>query len=258
RDALSWEFPNYTLTDSAEPLPYLLDRLKDRWVVGVYDLALNEAVSHLQANRLDAVHKSLSGALSTIQGQSTPMLDVDVTLTAAQRMDRYRSLASRDNGLVGITTGFWALDEVCGGLRPGQFVIIGGPPKAGKSTVLLWMAMSAHQVAKVPMFVGFEMSVEEQEERIDSIRAGVSASRLRDGTLPPKYLSRVEAAARRMELMRPFWLSTDSLASCTVSGLAAKAKKLRPDILFVDGMYLMQDDLGEPPNSTLGLAHISR
>src|SRR5690606_13779274 len=87
---------------------------------------------------------------------------------------------------------------------------------------------------------------------------GVSASRLRDGTLPPKYLSRVEAAARRMELMRPFWLSTDSLASCTVSGLAAKAKKLRPDILFVDGMYLMQDDLGEPPNSTLGLAHISR
>ena len=50
--------------------------------------------------------------------------------------------------------------------------------------------------------------------------------------------------------MRPFIFSTDITSATTVSGIQAKIQQYQPDVVFVDGAYLMQSEL---PKSRAGI-----
>jgi replicative DNA helicase len=62
---------------------------------------------------------------------------------------------------------------------------------------------------------------------------------------------------KAMEAMHKFYL-TDSVSAMTVTGLAAKIDKIRPDIAFVDGVYLMTDEVTGESNSPQALTNITR
>ncbi|MEU4534302.1 DnaB-like helicase C-terminal domain-containing protein [Streptosporangium sp. NPDC023825] len=255
---LAAEYPTYKLLADTEPIGYVIDQLRDARAMAMLEAALDQAVGDFERGDVRGVRASLSGVLTELATEMPVSRDVDITQTGAARMERYRDLAKRDGKLVGIPTGFAALDAATGGFRKQQLIVLVGPPKAGKSTALLWFALAAHAAVKSPFTLGFEMSNDEVEERLDALRAQVSATKLRDGNLSEAELRRVEKATRQMELMTPWWLSSDIHSATTVSGVSAKIQALKPDIAFIDGIYMMQDDHGEKPGSPQALTNISR
>jgi archaellum biogenesis ATPase FlaH len=257
-EVLSAEYPTYTLLTEPEPIGYVVDKLRSMRAMAMLEASLDQAVGYLERSDVDGVQAELSSVLAALAAELPRTTDVDITQTGAARMERYIAAGKRDGAMVGIPTGFERLNEALGGFRPEQLIVMVGPPKAGKSTLLLVAALAAHAAYKKPLLVGFEMSGVEQEERIDALRAHVSANDLRDGRLNPTDLRKVERVTRQMEAMVPFWLSTDTTASSTLSGLVAKAQQLKPDILLVDGVYMMADEQGEKPNSPQALTNISR
>jgi replicative DNA helicase len=58
--------------------------------------------------------------------------------------------------------------------------------------------------------------------------------------------------------MQPFVFSEDTASLTTVSALASKVQEYAPDVLFVDGVYLMDDEEGEPKGSPQALTNITR
>lgn len=58
--------------------------------------------------------------------------------------------------------------------------------------------------------------------------------------------------------MSPFIVSGDISATTTVSGLSAKIEEHEPDIVFVDGVYLMENEIGAQPGSPQAYTAISR
>jgi replicative DNA helicase len=60
-----------------------------------------------------------------------------------------------------------------------------------------------------------------------------------------------------MDDMHKFYL-TDTPSASTVSGLAAKIEKLQPDVVFVDGVYLMIDEISGEMNNSKALTNITR
>ena len=59
--------------------------------------------------------------------------------------------------------------------------------------------------------------------------------------------------------MRAFFLSTDITSAMTVSGVQAKVQQYDPDVVVIDGAYLMQSELsGVIPQSPQALTDISR
>lgn len=254
---LKAEYPTFSLVDP-EPVAYVVDKMRKLRASALLETALDEAVAVFESGDTDAVLARLSKAVADVQGEIPVTTDVDITQTGKQRMERYREAGKRDGSLVGITTGFEALNKATGGFRPGQLFYLVGPPKAGKSTVLLRMAQAAHETYKSPLLISFEMANVEQEERYDGLRAGVAPNDLRDGKLTQHGLAKVERATRQMELMVPFWLSADSSSTLTVSGIIAKFQQLKPDIVYVDGIYMMMDEFGEKPGSPQALTNISR
>ena len=124
----------------------------------------------------------------------------------------------------------------------GQLVTIIAPPKTGKSQVALQMSINVHALGKVPMFQSFEMNNHEQQQRHDAMRAHIDHSRLRRGKLLDKENDRYIDMLNKMETEHPFHL-VDAVNGITVAALSAKIEQLKPDVVFVDGVYLMMDEL---------------
>jgi len=156
-----------------------------------------------------------------------------------------------------MATGFQVMDFATAGLQPGQLITIIAPPKTGKSVLAMQMAANVHDDGFVPMFQSFEMSNIEQQRRHDAMRAHISNGRLMRGALKPEEEIRYQKFLQRMDAMHNFYLS-ESVSAQTISALSVKIEKLRPDILFVDGVYLMVDEMTGEMTTPLALTNITR
>lgn len=75
-------------------------------------------------------------------------------------------------------TGFDGLDGLIGGVRPGQFIVIGARPGMGKSAFALNVCDNIASAATAVGYVTLEMSQQELQERLLARRARVSLSDL--------------------------------------------------------------------------------
>jgi len=78
--------------------------------------------------------------------------------------------------LPGIPTGLSALDRILGGLCPGRLTVIAGKPGAGKTTLMLQMALNAARAGHPVLIVSCEMSEPEVCRVLLSRHAGISLS----------------------------------------------------------------------------------
>jgi len=78
--------------------------------------------------------------------------------------------------LPGMPTGLSALDRILGGLCPGRLTVIAGKPGAGKTTLMLQMALSAARAGSPVVIVSCEMSEPEVCRVLLSRHAGISLS----------------------------------------------------------------------------------
>lgn len=125
------------------------------------------------------------------------------------------------------------------------------------SQLALKVAEHVHAQGLVPMFQSYEMSNLEQQQRFDALKAGISHSRLRRGALSHGEEHRYRAMLAEFEQAPDFYL-TDTTVGTTVSSLAAKINQFNPDIVFVDGVYLMIDEHTGESGTPQALTSITR
>jgi len=251
-------FPTYRLLAVDDTLEYLVDQLveyrKRQHAITVIQDA-SEAIASGDHNV--AISVLSQGVAKLIDEGARESNDIDLTNEATKRFEEYTHIKTRPNGLIGFATGFKTIDEATAGLQPGQLITIIAPPKTGKSVLAMQMAVNVHRDGFVPMFQSFEMTNLEQQQRHDSMRSRIAHSRLIRGALTPAEEARYMDELKAMESMHRFYL-TDSVSAMTVTGLAAKIDKIRPDIAFVDGVYLMTDEVTGESNSPQALTNITR
>lgn len=255
-------FPNMEWEDDPQPIEYFIDQLRRRRKKSILTEGLNVTAQHLRSDDPDSVEQmefAIQEALIQARTETSSSLDEDLTASRS-RLQALLDLREDDPGyLRGISTGFDGIDYVTGGLQPEQYVVLIGTIKSFKSATLLKMAVNVHRHAKVPLYIGFEMSNTEQEDRTLSLISGVSLTKIMNGNLTVKERRKIEDALRDLEGMRPFIFSSDITSATTVSGVQAKMQEYVPDVVFIDGAYMMQSELGNvEPGSPQALTSISR
>ncbi len=251
------EFPTYRLVKPHEPVVYYLDQVTHaRKRKLVYD-GLVKARDQLAEDAVDPALSALDELVVQARLESTGFEDVNLTANWEERLRGYAEMQAHP-GLRGISTGFPTLDNLTGGLLSEQFVVVVGLPKGGKSIILMLMARAAHLYGKAPLFISFEMSRAEQELRYDSLLARANPSLIQNGRLSDEQSKRLRTEMRRSQNLPPFHLSTDVASATTPSGLLGKIEQVKPDIVFVDGLYLMQSEINAEPGSPQALTSITR
>jgi len=253
-------FPNF----NTEPVDDSIDFLMDEVLLQKRKLATNAMLR----DSIDAIEKGQDhesaliilqrGLMKLEEDGLNANRDLDITFDPLRRFADYEELKHLPGGLRGIPTGFPTIDLATSGLQKGQLIVIGAPPKTGKSTLALQMANNVHKSGAVPLFLSFEMTNTEQVNRYDSMRAGISHHRLRTGTLTADEEKRYKAALSDMESdQHRFWLA-DSSGVATVSMVTSKIQMLQPDVVFLDGVYLMFDEVTGEVETPRALTSITR
>lgn len=143
------------------------------------------------------------------------------------------------HGLTGITTGWPKLDAITNGFQSGDLYVVLARPKLGKSLIMARMADHAHKSGYIPMLVSMEMKALQMARRFFAMRAGVNMNYLKTGAVSTFVERAIQAEADEMRTQHPFYYVEGQFKK-TTQQLQALAYGLRPNILFIDGGYLLQ------------------
>lgn len=165
-----------------------------------------------------------------------------ISATAAEMMQEAMELLEREDGVsTGIATGFYDLDELLGGLQPGDMIVLAARPSMGKTALALSMAQHIAVVGLQPTAVfSLEMSRQQIAWRLLSGVSGVSSHRIRRNVLGSEEMARLTHASADIGEAP---LHVDDSTDTTIMRLRAKARRLaaRHDIkvIFIDYLQLM-------------------
>jgi DnaB-like helicase C terminal domain len=249
-------FPNFKVYDVQDTIEYLIDQMVEFRRRTLTRSGVESVVEQLANNDHNGALAEMEKTVAIVNDQGIKgTTHVDLTTNPDQRLLNYQNVLN--SVLLGIPTGFAKIDQATAGLQGGQLITLIAPPKTGKSQIALKVAINTHAKGFVPMFQSFEMNNNEQSLRHDAMRANISTARLRQGTLDPDELTRYQDLLTTMKSEHPFHL-VDAVNGLTVDALLAKAEQLKPSILFVDGVYLMIDQVTGESNSPQALTNITR
>ena len=258
------DFPSVNWPEVEQDIDYYIDGLRQRRKRAILTEGLNEAAAYFHVeddpDALDQLEFGLRQTLAKVVLETTATSDIDFTKRGDAIMERLERRMANPGYLRGISTGVQGIDYVTGGLQPEQFIVIIGLPKAMKSSTLLWMAKNIHDADKRPLFLGFEMSNDEQEDRLTSLYGAVGLTAVMNGTVT---LGERRAIRGQLETLGKseiqFVSSVDMDNAMTVSGILSKIQEYNPDCVLIDGAYLMQSELPKAePGSPQALADIAR
>lgn len=168
--------------------------------------------------------------------------------------------AKQKNPITGVPTGFNKLDEMTGGLQPGDLVILAARPSMGKTALALNLAQNAcitqakhmhlPEDDRPPLYptlvFSIEMSAAQLIERILCSEARVDASRLRSGKMVDQEFRDLVQAADRLH-KSPLFI--DDSGSPTILEIRARARRFRQD----RQLFAPQEDDGSSPLPKMGL-----
>lgn len=249
-------FPTYTLLAVEDTIEYLVDQLIEyRKRQKTIDVLIDAQEQVSQGDHNSAIQTMSSAVQSLLNDNTRDSNDINLSKNPMDRYQEYLDIKTRPNGLLGIATGFKTIDEITAGLLKQQLWTIVAPPKTGKSVLALQMALRAQDENMRVMFQSFEMTAREMKTRYDAMRAHISHARYIRGALLKDEETRLidSLEVERQE----FWMP-DNIAAMTITGLSAKIEKFKPEIVFVDGMYLMVDEETGERESERSLRSLTR
>jgi replicative DNA helicase len=112
-------------------------------------------------------------------------------ISLAETWEEALKLHGDERGIGGLSTGYDSIDDITGGLRPGQLIIIFGDTGHGKSMFAQNIAYNIASAGTPVLFIGLEMPPAENTERFQGIGA--------DPTLPILYPEVIDLEVKHIE-----------------------------------------------------------
>lgn len=245
--------PDAVIIKVDEPWDDLIDRVQTKYIKGLLDQGLDKVMDAYEADNIHEAVNFLGVIASRVHTAIPSSRDKDVTQSGDERLARYLERRNNPGTLVGIPSGFKTIDRATQGFQRGQLVTITGLAKASKSTLAMACAIEAQKYGSRVLYFTFEQTVEEQERRYDAYRAGINENLLNSGTASNEDWAKVTASIKEAESLTPMTIIEDAV---TVTAVGAKLDIHDADVVIIDGVYMMEDEHGEPTGSPQALANI--
>lgn len=188
---------------------------------------------------------------------------VSATELGLRLVDRVQALhAAGANEVIGVRTGFHALDRMTAGLQQGDLIVLAARPSMGKTALALNIAEQVAVTDNLPVLIfSMEMGADQLASRMTSSIGRIDQQRLRTGQLRDgdDDWGRFTDAVDRFQ-QAPLFI--DDAAALTVADLRARARRKAlelhrsPALIVVDYIQLMSGSGDE--NRATELAVVSR
>lgn len=145
-------------------------------------------------------------------------------------------------------TGFTGFDQLTGGFRPGQLVVIGARPAMGKTALALTLSQNLAESGNGVLFVSLEMSRLELAERMLSRTSMIGLSELRSGAvLSDSTRDRVMQSAAMLEKL-PLTIDDRSHSLQQIAAAVRMVRRRRKiAVVVVDYLQLVSPEDARAP-----------
>lgn len=252
------KFPDFELQSTPDSVAAVADDLRQNKLYRDLVEMIDEGVALTRED----VHSALSHfrtLVATLTTQHVLTRDMDITRTVEEMKAEYERV-SVGQGMLGIPWPWPKLNETTLGIQNGELIFWYARPKAGKTWLMICTAVHALRNNRRVLFVTMEMPVEQIRRRTAAMWAGINYQSLRSGQLTAsekrRYFDDLEALAE----LEGFVVSGgDENRGTGITSLAAKIQEYSPDLVLVDGVYLMHDDRGNKKSSDWqSISHITQ
>lgn len=237
------QFPDFDYRPTKNSIKALHKEAIDLYI----DKDTSDVIDELQtmlADGLDARTVILEGVEKLKDIQSSHMVnDGSFLKDATQQLKTRYELRRQTDGVMGIPYPYDCMNAMTGGMGAGEVIYIYGRPGQMKSWLLAVIAAHSAKAGKRVMMYTKEIDDISFMERVASIVLEVDYSSFRSGHLPPeedeKFYDFIDHPGNYVKGDLFFVTDKGCKYSRTVDQLMSIAERVDPDILFIDGFYLL-------------------
>jgi len=222
-----------------ENILYWIDLVRERQLL----LTAREHIAHAQdaigRGNIDQLRDYIQQAYISLEEGINDHSVKSISDASRDAIDQHNILQQNSSTLSGVPFAFPYLNLISGGMSGGDLVCYAARPGLCKSYLLLNDAMFAHNAGKKVLFVSMEMPIIQCARRILSLRTRVNYTRLRLGRVSAFGIQRLEDEVTQMASQLPFQILSGGIFG-TVDRIYAQIKHYRPDVVYIDGAYLVR------------------
>jgi replicative DNA helicase len=236
RDVAEAELGTTITQTPINSIDYWADKVRERTKHHLVADGINRVREVFNAGNIDVAIddiQSLAISLQEIYSGFTNDRAGDLALRVLNRHDEIQGSV----GLIGVTFGFPFLDDLTMGAQPGDFIMLVARMGVGKTFVMLAMSLAAYLSGKKVLFVNNEMTNIQCMSRLMALASGVTHRMLRHGRLSEFAKDKLREAVMQFNDDRYSFMQGSLTGS--VEDVIVRAKEFRPDIMYVDGAYLL-------------------
>lgn len=142
-------------------------------------------------------------------------------------------------GITGIPTPYPALNEVTQGWQPEDLIIVAGRPGLGKTSLALICGIHAWEHGRKVMIISTEMSRRAIRRRCASFMTKTSYGKLKRGKLTTIEEERFASSLQKLKGDERMIMMGKKM-KVTLESIEAQAMIHKPDMLIIDGFYLIR------------------
>lgn len=254
-------FPGFEFFEIGETDEYLINKLKEEHLYNELVPILTEAAEDIQIDSNVAV-ANLLPRLEELFNRSKFVGGLDIAKYAGERLEWAKKIARHEGELLGVPTGFELLDDVLGGLLPGEdLVVIVARPGQGKSWTIDKMLATAWQRGENVLLYSGEMSEMQVGARIDTLISNVSINSITKGIWNDAQMERYEhhiqamtEARNSLVVVTPFMIGGKNM---TPAILDSMIQKYKPTVVGIDQLSLMAESVPSREQKRIQYANIT-
>lgn len=252
-DTVASKFEDFRKLSDLDTMDYLTGVLREQRAYMDYRPVLtNNAQMVNSGQTLEAMWKMKSDIDNLLKKYTGSLSRYDWIQHAKDRYERYMEKHNNE-GLNGLSTGIKGLDDLTGGWKPDDFILLAGRTNEGKSLVglylsyMVWRSLMKAKMKDPVVYISTEMPEVEVAYRLDTMKAhfsnrGLNEGGLQDPELYKEYLNDLSTKENSFFIMTQ---DANRGNPFTPTDIRAIIDELRPAFVVVDQLYDLSDGTGE-------------
>lgn len=235
-------FPAFEREDSDDDLDQIVESVLDERLYTDLQRGVKEIATEAKQSPREGLEAlvTLATRLLTRFNDGT---GEDVTQEGERVKRLYRKL-KKLKGVLGIPWPWERLTQATGGIEKGSFSCFYGPAGSMKTWLLLVIAIHAHELGYTPLFLTFEMTVEDIRTRWACLMARIDYTLFRKGQLTRKQEKRFFRKLREFKDNPPFIVEElESQGDAALTEIRSKVKQYNANLILIDGLAFVADDV---------------